>query len=145
VALEVGCAEGIFTGLLAGRAKEVVAFDISPTALQRARARCRDQANISFMVADLVTVEFERRFDVIVVTEVLGYLDERLTLPSLIKMTNWLHAGGILISNPAHGTEGNWQWLLKQSGLDIVAQQTVSCEGKECVILCAKKGEAADG
>ena len=39
-ALEVGCAEGIFTEILATRCRHLLAVDYSPVAVERARQHC---------------------------------------------------------------------------------------------------------
>jgi len=103
LALEVGCAEGVFTEMLAGHVGRVIAFDFSRTALDRARKRCAHHTNVSFALADLVTVEFPEAFDVVVATEVLGYLEEWRMASLLAKMARWLHPGGLLITNPPMG------------------------------------------
>jgi predicted TPR repeat methyltransferase len=41
-ALELGCGAGYFTRLLAGLAEQILALDISPTAITRAQARGAD-------------------------------------------------------------------------------------------------------
>ncbi len=46
-ALELGCAEGAFTEMLATRCNELVAVDISDVAVQRAATRTREHAGVS--------------------------------------------------------------------------------------------------
>ena len=70
--LEVGCSIGVLTAQLAPRCRDLLALDVAEAALAEARARCP-------------TVRFERRaipdewppgrFDLIVLSEVLYYLD----------------------------------------------------------------------
>ncbi len=47
-ALEVGCAEGLFTEALAPRCESLLAVDISPVALSRAGCRLQNQPNARF-------------------------------------------------------------------------------------------------
>ena len=44
--LELGCAVGSFTELLAPRATEVLALDVSPAAVEQVAQRLRDQPNV---------------------------------------------------------------------------------------------------
>ncbi len=76
-ALEVGCAEGVFTQMLAERADRLLAVDISPTAIARARARSAQRSNVEFRQLDLFATdpvdgdELASSFDVVVCGEVL--------------------------------------------------------------------------
>lgn len=47
-ALEVGCAHGVLTQRLASLCTDLLAIDIAATALDRARARCRDLPQVRF-------------------------------------------------------------------------------------------------
>ncbi|SFK88106.1 class I SAM-dependent methyltransferase [Methylorubrum salsuginis] len=74
-ALEVGCSIGVFTRQLADRCADLVALDIAPSAIEAARARCADHPRIEFVVGAVPTVWPEGRFDLIVLSEVLYFLD----------------------------------------------------------------------
>ena len=78
--LEIGCAEGIFTAMLAERVGRLLAVDISGRALQRASARCQKFSNVDFAQHDLSGGIPEGRFDLIVCSEVLYYLRDRFAL-----------------------------------------------------------------
>ncbi len=71
-ALEPGCAEGVFTERLAHRAGQVEAFDASPSAVARARLRCRALPGVRCRVGDLRRLRPSGRFDLIVLAEI-GY------------------------------------------------------------------------
>jgi peptidoglycan/xylan/chitin deacetylase (PgdA/CDA1 family) len=91
-ALEVGCAEGAFTRLLAGQVDHLTAVDISATAIARARARCSDLDNVEFATYDVFAPDAEPvgegKFDLIVASEVLYYAPDleslRLALRRLV-------------------------------------------------------------
>ena len=75
-ALEVGCSIGVFTALLARRCDALLALDASTVALAAARAACADQLHVTFE-AGMVPAGFPAgRFDLIVLSEVVYYLDE---------------------------------------------------------------------
>ena len=96
-ALEVGCANGVLTARLAPRCDRLLAVDVSDTALAAARARC----------ANLPQVAFERRrlpeeappgpFDLILLSEVVYYLDG----VDIARLAAWLtraaRSGGHLV------------------------------------------------
>jgi Nodulation protein S (NodS) len=79
-ALECACSEGVFTFQLAERVTHLLGADISPTALSRAKKRCREQKNVSFMQLDLTRDALPGRFDLIVCSEVLYFMGGRRVL-----------------------------------------------------------------
>ncbi|MFG1695269.1 class I SAM-dependent methyltransferase [Nonomuraea sp. NPDC049309] len=74
--IEVGCAEGVFTGTLAAAYPdaEITGVDVSERALARARARVPDGGRIRFIQADLLTHRPEPRYDLVLCSETLYYL-----------------------------------------------------------------------
>lgn len=104
-ALEVACAEGIFTEKLSARVSSLAAADISNKALARAAERCKDQTNIDFFQLDLVSGEIEGQYDLIICSEVLYYLDSRATLETVLgKFERALAPGGVFVTAHAHLT-----------------------------------------
>lgn len=97
-ALELACAEGMFTPALSSRVETLIAADISTTALARARERCRGIANIMFQQLDLIAEEIPAGQNLIVCSEVLYFLDKADDL-SLIatKLRDALVPGGRLL------------------------------------------------
>jgi SAM-dependent methyltransferase len=65
-ALELACAEGHFTIRLASRVDRLIAADISPTAVDRARARCAGAPNVEFQVLDFLSEELPRDLSLLV-------------------------------------------------------------------------------
>ena len=84
-ALEIGCAEGLFTEMLAPRVVELLALDISELALSRARERCRRFRNASFHRADINEQLPQGDFDLITCSEVLYYQRDRFALKQLVR------------------------------------------------------------
>lgn len=109
-ALEVGCAEGIFTERLLRQAREIVAVDISPVALERAQRRLSGRGRVLWHEADIRQWEPEagRRFDLIVLGDVLYYLDKPLVREAFEqvfpRVASWLRPGACLML--AHGFAG---------------------------------------
>lgn len=71
--LELACAEGHFTRLLADHVPDLHATDISQTALERAAQRCSDKPNIRFRQLDFMSERIAGPYDLIVCSEVLYY------------------------------------------------------------------------
>ena len=74
--LEVGCSIGVLTERLADRCADLLALDVSETALAAARRRCFERATVRF---ELCAVPASRPsatgFDLIVLSEVVYYWD----------------------------------------------------------------------
>jgi len=60
-ALEIGCGTGRFTRLLASRYRRVLALDLSPHMIERAREQSREYSNIEYCVADALTYPLASR------------------------------------------------------------------------------------
>ena len=75
-ALEVGCSIGILTRRLAGLCDALVATEVSRSALEQARARCADLANIDFRMVTGASQGFDGAYDLIVLSEVVYYWDD---------------------------------------------------------------------
>jgi peptidoglycan/xylan/chitin deacetylase (PgdA/CDA1 family)/GT2 family glycosyltransferase/SAM-dependent methyltransferase len=82
-ALELACAEGRFTTMLAPRADILRAVDISAVAIERARQRCAQFGNIEFGTQDFFRQPIEGLWDLIVCSEVLYYAGDEETLRQL--------------------------------------------------------------
>ncbi len=74
-ALEVGCANGVLTARLAPRCDRLLAIDVSDTALAAARARCADLPRLAFERRRMPAEAPDGTFDLVVLSEVVYYLD----------------------------------------------------------------------
>ena len=74
--LEIGCGGGVFTRRLAALADVVVALDIAPAAIERARAQNADLGRVDFRVANVM--EFNPRsegpWNLLVMNEMICFL-----------------------------------------------------------------------
>ncbi|HEY9800869.1 MAG TPA: SAM-dependent methyltransferase [Leptolyngbyaceae cyanobacterium] len=102
-ALELGCAEGIFTVQLAARVEELVAADISTIALTRANQRCVLQQcdNVRLIQFDITQDELpSQRFDLIICSEILYYVGNRAMLQEVAKkLAQALKPNGYLLTS----------------------------------------------
>lgn len=93
--LDVGCGDGAFARLLASRATEVVAIDIDPGEVRRARDSSAGVNNIKWETADLLTFEApDAGFDAVTAIAVLHHLPFE---DALTKMVRLLAPGGQLL------------------------------------------------
>ena len=82
--LEAGCSTGALTAQLADRSDRVLAVDLAPAALDRARTRLAGRRNVEFRLATLPAAWPEGVFELVVLSEVAYYwagtdLDSGLT------------------------------------------------------------------
>ncbi len=93
--LDAGCGTGIFSRWLAKRGANVVAFDAAPAMLQHARELSADERSIQFSVAALPDFQVDGKFDGVLCSSVLEYVDS--PVKALERFNQVLNAGGILI------------------------------------------------
>lgn len=74
-ALEVGCSIGVFTRRLSARCNALLAIDAAPAALRQARCRCSDLDHTRFDVMRVPGDWPSGPFDLIVLSEIVYYLD----------------------------------------------------------------------
>ena len=96
-ALEIGCSIGVLSARLAQRCDELLALDVSQRALARALARCANLPQVRFERRRLPQDFPEGRFDLVVASEVLYYLDRRDLQATLERCVAALHPGGELL------------------------------------------------
>lgn len=93
--LEIGCATGQFSRLLAARAEKVVAIDLSPEMIRVAGKRSRACSNIEFVNCDVMSHRLaENQFDCIVTLPTLHHLPIENALRRIKKA---LKPGGIFV------------------------------------------------
>ena len=96
--LEIGCAEGLFTEILADRCESLLVLDLSPTALARTQARRRWPDTARFEAFDLRDNSIPGQFDLIIVAGVLEYFTKRKTFIDVRKkLSKALRPNGYLL------------------------------------------------
>ncbi len=115
-ALEVGCCEGAFTEPLAQLCESVVAVDLSPIALARARARRDWDGRVQFIESDLVRDPLPGDFDLVVAMDVLVnvYRPTDVTT-ACAKLIESVRPGGYLfVENGKRGEVHESSWWSKR-------------------------------
>lgn len=99
--IDLGCADGILTGILARGGRQVLAVDASARRVERTRA------NTKGLPVEVVQSFFEdldvgdRRFDAVVLACILEHLDDPVSL--LRRCASWLADGGVVAAVVPHG------------------------------------------
>ncbi len=100
--LEIACAEGIFTDMCAPHVHEILAVDISPTALIRAKERNSDNSNVQFRTLNVSDDEIPGSWDIILCTEMMYYLGDKEKLFEYFgKVKHALSDDGVFIQSHA--------------------------------------------
>ena len=73
--LEIGCGTGLFTEMFAATGATIVAMDISPELLSKARARCLPARQVTFFEGRFEDCDAEGQFDAVIGSSVLHHLE----------------------------------------------------------------------
>ncbi len=95
--LELGAGVGRFSGYLAKQAAGLTAVDLVPQFIQKNRQDNADCPNVTFLVSDVMDIEFkEGFFDFIFINWLFMYLEDREVEGLLKKIGKWLSPKGEL-------------------------------------------------
>jgi glycosyltransferase involved in cell wall biosynthesis/2-polyprenyl-3-methyl-5-hydroxy-6-metoxy-1,4-benzoquinol methylase len=97
-ALEIGCAEGIFTALLASRCERLLAVDYSNVALEHAAVRLSPFSNVVLSQVDIRKDDISGKFDLVLAMGVLTYLSRPWDVRKACnKVIEAIEAGGLIL------------------------------------------------
>jgi SAM-dependent methyltransferase len=106
-ALEIACSIGVFTSMLAARCHDLLAVDVSPEAVERARVRCEALANVRFETRAIPRDYPDGLFDLTTICEVGYYFDLRDLHALCAKAARHSAPGGHIVlvhwTPPVHG------------------------------------------
>ncbi|MBX5230120.1 glycosyltransferase [Rhizobium sp. NLR9b] len=101
--LELACAEGTFTRMLAARVDNLLATDISASAVARAASLQDHDSTVAYRQLDLLRDDLEGPYDLIVCSEVLYYFENREKLRQIVdKIAGSLRTGGWFVTAHAN-------------------------------------------
>ena len=96
--LELGCAVGSFTELLAPRATDVLAVDVSQAAVDQVARRLRDHPNVRAKALTIPAEFPDETFDLVVASDVLYYLSIQDLQRCLARIEAALSDGGAFVA-----------------------------------------------
>ena len=96
-AFEVGCSIGVLTAELAERCDELLAVDVAPEAIARARARLGEQSGLRLEVSDVTSDVPQGPFDLVVLSEVLYYFSPPTLTTFLERLAPALADGAVVV------------------------------------------------
>ncbi len=118
-ALEIGCGTGLFTEMFAATGASLIAVDISPDLLARARARQLPPGQVQFLQKPFETCEVDGPFDTVIGSSILHHLEIE---PALQKVYDLLKPGGVLsfaepnMLNPQVCLQKSIPWVKERLG-----------------------------
>ncbi|TDW61544.1 nodulation protein S (NodS) [Novosphingobium sp. PhB55] len=95
--LEIGCAKGVLTQLLAPHCKKLLAVDVSVKALKAAKLRLEPQPNVEFERMAFPGEAPENAFELVVLSEVVYYWDDGDLALAATWIASHLEPGGDLL------------------------------------------------
>ena len=85
-ALEIGCGVGMFTEEFARTGASILAVDISPDLLKKARSRGLPEDKVRFVEAPFEELDLDSSFDAVIGSSVLHHLDMRRSIVRIFKL-----------------------------------------------------------
>ncbi|WP_342757077.1 methyltransferase domain-containing protein [Kineothrix sedimenti] len=96
--LDAACGEGYGSNILASTAEKVIGLDISDEAVERAKIKYGDTANLSFVIGSIAELPLEdNSVDIIVSFETIEHVAEELQVGFLREIGRVLKKDGILV------------------------------------------------
>ena len=118
-ALEVGCGSGLFTEMFARTGATIIAVDISPELLERARARNLPADRVTFLEKRFEDCTVNGPFDAVIGSSILQHLEQRQSIEQMFQ----LHRPGGKFSfaepnmlNPQIAVQKNVRWIKEKLG-----------------------------
>jgi predicted O-methyltransferase YrrM len=110
--LELGCAEGSFSALLAPSCRRLVCVDAAPTALDRAKRRLTHFPQVECRQFDLLSDQLDEHFDLIVIDHVIDMFHQRAAIRKVADLlADLLTPDGLVLVGAMRGSalvESTW-------------------------------------
>jgi trans-aconitate 2-methyltransferase len=123
--LEIGCGVGTLTHLLAdavGQSGSIMATDLSPKSIEAARGRLSGFHNIQYAAGDVLEIEIDGVFDVVVLPDVIEHIPIASHPQLFVRIAKWLAPGGFVLLNYPNPLYLQWLHEHKPEVLQVIDQ-----------------------
>lgn len=123
--LEIGCGIGTVTELIVGdvgASGSVVAMDISPKSIEIAMTRFAGYPNLSLIAADATDYDFESKFDVIVLPDVIEHIPLELHSKLFKKLESIVEDDGNIVIHIPNPYYLEWVHANRPEVLQVIDQ-----------------------
>ncbi|VAX16560.1 hypothetical protein MNBD_NITROSPINAE01-1620 [hydrothermal vent metagenome] len=95
--LEIGCGEGVMTGLLAKKTSRILGVDISDFAVKRAIKRFAGDSNVTIRRLDIFSGTPDEKFELLVCADVLYYFEPSQLPEAIERIIEWTESDGYIL------------------------------------------------
>jgi len=99
--LDIGCGRGEFANYCYEKGAEVVGVDYANDAINIARSTFQTCENLKFICTDIMTMDEDEKFDVVVMSDVIEHIEQESLEQLFLKITQLLGNEGYLIIHTA--------------------------------------------
>lgn len=133
--LDLGCGTGKTVLALSGFG-HYTGVDVSRVAIDRGRKDFRGRENVTLVAADIAAFEDDRRYDVVLWSEVIYYFDHEAIIPILTRYRDFLTDRGVQIVQLYSKEEQAAVVRLIRSNFTVAAEhETEDREGNRSIVL----------
>lgn len=127
--LDIGCGDGTLTGKIAEKVKKIVAYDCNPQNIEIAK-RINNSENIRYFVGDALQDLPQVKFDVVILSSILSFVDDvrllnnlhNITDTLLIRETRYDNCYTVLLSEEYGIPKSIWAEYTMQELLDLLSK-----------------------
>lgn len=122
--IEIGCGVGPLTQLLAEALPQgsVLGTDLSPKSIAAARERLASFGNVELMVGDVLDVEVDERFDVVVLPDVIEHIPLESHGELFGRVASWVKPDGFVLAHYPNPHHLEWFHVHHPERLQIIDQ-----------------------
>lgn len=122
--LEIGCGIGTVTGLIAGflSSGRILGTDISPKSIEIAKERLGSKSNVEFLVSDMSDFSDERKFDIVVLPDVLEHIPVAEHKNLFARIRKCMHENSVVAINIPNPYYQDWLHKNKPELLQVIDQ-----------------------
>lgn len=123
--MEIGCGVGTVTGLLAGFLNgrgSIFATDLSPRSVEAAASNLAGTRNVILRAGDVLEIEVEGPFDVLVLPDVIEHIPLNLHPRLFGRLARWVASDGFILLHYPNPLHLEWCHLHRPEQLQLIDQ-----------------------